>query len=214
MATRAGDNAWLIDSGASFHITPIRNWFSKYEKFNGGKVYLGDNSFLDIVGHGNVHVKLSNGRTRTFDGVLHILGLARNMLSISKLIDVGVHVQFSEAGMKMVRGAMVIARGSRMGTLYQLDACTVECNIISDKTMIKTRFVKERVSLSGDGHGFWVPKGALSTKSNLSTEKTMLWCQRLGHIGEKDLRTLKYKNLVNGLNDCNLEFDFYEHCIY
>ena len=42
----------------------------------------------------------------------------------------------------------------------------------------------------------------------------MLWHQRLGHIGEKGLRTLKNKNLVDGLNDCNLEFDFCEHCIY
>ena len=42
----------------------------------------------------------------------------------------------------------------------------------------------------------------------------MLWHQRLGHIGEKALRTLKNKNLVDGLNDCNLEFDFCEHCIY
>ena len=52
-----------------------------------------------------------------------------------------------------------------------------------------------------DGHGFWVPKGALSTKSNLLAEKTMLWHQRLGHIGEKGLQTLKNKNLIDGLND-------------
>lgn len=73
---------------------------------------------------------------------------------------------------------------------------------------------KERVSLLADGHGFWVPKGALPTESKLLAEKTMLWHLRLGHIGEKGLRTLKNKNLVNGLNDCNLEFDFCEHCIY
>ena len=92
MATHVGENACLIDSGASFHTTPNRNWFSKYENFNGGKVYLGDNSVLDIVGHGSIHVKFSNGRIRRFDGIIHILGLARNFLSISKLIDAGVHV--------------------------------------------------------------------------------------------------------------------------
>lgn len=92
MATHAGDNAWLIDSGASFHMTPNRNWFSQYENFHGGKVYLGDNSILDIVGHGSICVKFSYGRIRRFDGVLHIPGLARNLLSVSKLIDAGVHV--------------------------------------------------------------------------------------------------------------------------
>jgi hypothetical protein len=42
----------------------------------------------------------------------------------------------------------------------------------------------------------------------------MLWHQRLGHIGEKGLRVLKSKNLVDGLNDCVLQFDFCKHCIY
>ena len=79
---------------------------------------MGDNSVLDIVGQGNIYVKFSNGRIKRFDGVLHILGLARNFLSVSKLIDAGVHVWFYEAGAKMVRGAMVIARGSRLGILY------------------------------------------------------------------------------------------------
>ena len=41
LATHAGENAWLIDSGASFHMTPNRIWFRKYENFDGGEVYLG-----------------------------------------------------------------------------------------------------------------------------------------------------------------------------
>lgn len=178
LATHACDNAWLIDIGASFHMTPNRNWFIKYEKFHSGKVYLGDNSVLNIVSHG-IHVKFFDGRIRRFDGILHILRLVRNFLFVSKLIDMGVHVQFFEVGVKMVRGAMVIARGSRLGTLYQLDACTVECNSTSNETMkTNTLLEKERVSLSIDGHDFWVPNGALSTQSKLPIEKTMLWYEK------------------------------------
>ena len=55
-------------------------------------MYLGDNLVLDIVGHGSIHVKFSDGRIKIFDGVLHILGLAKNLLFVSKLIDAGVHV--------------------------------------------------------------------------------------------------------------------------
>ena len=77
-----------------------------------------------------------------------------------------------------------------------------------------TQLEKEKISLSTDGRGFWVPKGALSTESKFPAEKTMLWHQRLNHIDEKGLRTLKNKNIVDGLNDYNLEFDFCEHCIY
>ena len=82
----------------------------------------------------------------------------------------GVHVQFSEVGVKMVRAVMLIARGSRLGTLYQLDACTIEYNSTSDKIVKMTTLLeKERVSLSTNGHGRWVPKGALFTKSKFPT---------------------------------------------
>ena len=75
----------------------------------------------------------------------------------------------------MVRGAMVIARGSRLGTLYQLDVCMVECNNTSDKIMKKaTQLDKEKISLLVDGHGFWVPNGALFIESKLPAEKIML----------------------------------------
>ena len=139
-------------------------------------MYLGDNLVLDIFHRGSMHVNFSNCRIRRFDGVLHIPRLARNLLSVSKLIDAGVHVQFSKVGVKMVRGAMVIARGSRLGTLYQLDAHKIDCNSTFDKIVEKTtRLEEEKISLSADGRGFWQPKGALSTESKLPAEKTMLW---------------------------------------
>ena len=50
LAAHASDDVWLIDLGASFHMTSHRSWFSKYEVFNGGKVYLSDDSHLKIVG--------------------------------------------------------------------------------------------------------------------------------------------------------------------
>jgi hypothetical protein len=42
----------------------------------------------------------------------------------------------------------------------------------------------------------------------------MLWHQRLGHIGEKGLRTLHSKGMVEAMSNCTLDFDFCEHCIY
>ena len=52
-------------------------------------------------------------------------------------------------------------------------------------------------------------------KINIVPEKkTMLWHQRLGHIGEKGLRTLHGKGMVEGMFNCSLDFDFYEHWIY
>jgi hypothetical protein len=67
-----------------------RYWFSLYEKYDGGMVYLGDDSPLSIVGHGKVLIKLSDGRVNGTSGVLYILGLTLNLLLVRTLNDAGV----------------------------------------------------------------------------------------------------------------------------
>jgi hypothetical protein len=42
----------------------------------------------------------------------------------------------------------------------------------------------------------------------------MLWHERIGQIGEKLLRAIHKKGMVEDFLECNLEVDFYEHCIY
>eukprot|EP00253_Pinus_taeda_P032556 PITA_32556 len=92
--THVDHEAWLIDSGASFHFTPHREWFSEYEKYDGGDVFLGDDSKARIVGRGKVKLKLQGGWVRTLPGVLHIPALSRNLISVSKLDDAGVKIVF------------------------------------------------------------------------------------------------------------------------
>lgn len=45
---------WLIDSRCSYHMNPHKEWFPKYEKYDGGKVYLSDNSSYLIVERGKI----------------------------------------------------------------------------------------------------------------------------------------------------------------
>ena len=85
-STQPEHDFWLIDSGASFHMTPHREWFSEYEKYN-GNVFLEDDLPKKIMGHGRVKLFLNDGRIRTLPGVLHIPGLARNLISVSKMAD-------------------------------------------------------------------------------------------------------------------------------
>eukprot|EP00253_Pinus_taeda_P028157 PITA_28157 len=156
--------AWLIDSGASFHFTPHREWFYKYEKYDGGDVFLEDDRKARIIGHGKVKLKLQGGRVKTFSGVLHIPALARNLISISKLDDVGVKTMFEKDTCKMVRGSLILMQGVQIGTLYKLQGSTVVdgCN-----SSVVPESGAENLVVSG--------------------ENTMLWHQRHGHIGEKGL---------------------------
>ena len=108
-----------------FTSRPHREWFCEYEKYDGGDVFLGDDRKARIVGRGKVKLELQGGRVRTLPGVLHIPALARNMISVSKLDDVGVKTMFEKYTCKMVRGALILMRGVRIGTLYKLQGSTV-----------------------------------------------------------------------------------------
>eukprot|EP00253_Pinus_taeda_P021292 PITA_21292 len=102
-STHVDHEAWLIDSGTSFHLTPLRKWFYEYEEYDGGDVFLGDDRKARIIGRGKVKLNLQGGRVRTLPSVLHILALARNMISISKLDDACVKILCEKDACKMVR---------------------------------------------------------------------------------------------------------------
>jgi hypothetical protein len=189
-STHADHEAWLIDSGASFHMTPHREWFCEYEKYDGGNVFLGNDSTTKIIGR----VVLIDARIRTLPGVLHILGMARNLISISKMEDAGVKTIFEKGTYRMVRGAMVLMKGVRFGTLYKLLGSTISdgCN---SSIVLDIGVEEERTSI-------------------VSGEKVMLGHQRLGHIGEKGLRLLHGKGMVEGMSKCSLDFDLCDHCLY
>jgi hypothetical protein len=92
--THADHEVWLISLGASYHMTPHKEWFSEYEKYDGGDVFLGDDSVAKILGRGRVKLLLKDERIRTLPRVLHIPKLARSLISVSNLDDAGVDTIF------------------------------------------------------------------------------------------------------------------------
>ena len=96
-------------------MTPHREWFSEYERYN-GDVFLCDDNPTKIIGRGRVKLLLNVGRIKTLPGVLHIPGLAKNLISVSKMVDAGVKTVIKKYKCKMVQGAMVLMRGVYYGT--------------------------------------------------------------------------------------------------
>ena len=67
----------MVDSGALFHSTPHRNHFHDYAQGDFGKVCLGDDKPLDIIGKGKVLIKLENGNQWLLIYVKHVQGLKK-----------------------------------------------------------------------------------------------------------------------------------------
>jgi hypothetical protein len=50
LRTQADHEAWLVDSGAYFHMNPHREWLCEYERYDGCNVFLVDQSTTRIIG--------------------------------------------------------------------------------------------------------------------------------------------------------------------
>ena len=85
--TRESDD-WLIDSGASKHMTGLKESFVRLSEHESShKVKLGDDYQYPIKGSGEYSYKLDSGKSLTMKEVLFVLGLKKNLLSISALIQ-------------------------------------------------------------------------------------------------------------------------------
>jgi hypothetical protein len=88
---------WLIDSGASRHMIGYREHLTDLvEKKSRLHVVLGDNARYTVKGVGNSSFQLDFDIPLQLSEVLYVLGMKRNLVSVSALEDKGYKVIFSE----------------------------------------------------------------------------------------------------------------------
>ncbi|KAH9689185.1 hypothetical protein KPL70_015411 [Citrus sinensis] len=125
-------DVWLIDSGATWHMTSRREWFHTYEPISGGSVYMGDDHALEIAGIGTIKIKMFDGTIRTIGEVRHVNGLKKNLLSLGQIDNHGCKTHVENGIMKIVKGAPVLMKAEKIGanlfmlkgeTLLEADAC-------------------------------------------------------------------------------------------
>ena len=102
----------------SFHATPHRKFIHDYVPGDLGHVLFGDNEPCKIVGMGKVHIKLNNGNEWMLKYVRNIPTMKINLISTGKLGDSGCFSMFGKMWWKITKGALVIEKGDRIGTLY------------------------------------------------------------------------------------------------
>ncbi|XXG79495.1 hypothetical protein AAC387_Pa09g0546 [Persea americana] len=112
--------SWVIDSGASFHAIAHKEYLKNYVQGDFGKVYLGDDEPCDIIGKGDVQIKLPNGSIWKLNDVRHVPSLKRNLISVGQLAISGHVTVFADDFWKVTKGSMVVARGKLEG-LKSLD---------------------------------------------------------------------------------------------
>ena len=71
---------WILDFGASFHVTPHREWFSTYNNGQTGCVHLGNNGACDIVEAGDINFAFANESTFVLKNVRDVPKLTKSLI--------------------------------------------------------------------------------------------------------------------------------------
>ncbi|PKU68172.1 Retrovirus-related Pol polyprotein from transposon TNT 1-94 [Dendrobium catenatum] len=121
----ASTGDWILDSGASSHLTPDTANFQQSNPYNGlESVSIANGSNLQIQNSGNGLLPLPEShRKLKLSNMLHVPELAHNLLSISKLTsDNNVSVSFDSNGfsIKDCRDNRTLLRGPTRHGLYQV----------------------------------------------------------------------------------------------
>ena len=116
-------DVWLIDSGASRHLTGFKEALSDMvEKDVNLKIIFGDNATYPVKGTGTVTLHLSQGQFLRLQDVQYVPDLKKNLVSISAMEDKGFNVAFVDGKVRIWKKSFreAITIGFRVDTLYQV----------------------------------------------------------------------------------------------
>ena len=116
------DQTWVVDSGASFHITSRKDIFSSYVIGDFGLVRIGNDGASKIIGMGDVYLETNTGCELLLKNVRHVSDIRLNLISIGKLDDKGYESYFGRQRWKLTKGSLVMARGKKTNSLYTIEA--------------------------------------------------------------------------------------------
>ena len=121
---------WMVDSGATHHITPHRSDFATYKQAP-GVVSLGGHAEIKQIGIGSVIVKPAGGDGNvrvTLHGVMHVPEAQARYFSVSALTRKGGSLTFDRTGFTIHFDKIEVAKGYLEGNLYWLDVSMASLN--------------------------------------------------------------------------------------
>src|SRR3954462_1863865 len=118
-----GEDSWILNSGATFHMCPHKTWFVDYRPMS-GIVYVGDGSSSSIEGAGSIRLRMSDGVIRTME-CWHVPGIKRCLISLSTLDSHGYRYHARRGVLKVCKGSRTFMRGSLTGGQYVLHGSAI-----------------------------------------------------------------------------------------
>ena len=118
--TNAHTQTWIVDSGASYHVTPIKECFSTFHARSQGNVYLGNDHLCPIEGYITVHLCVDGTNDLVLHNVKYVPSITKSLPSFGQMDAHGYSTLFEKGSWKITRGSWLILKGMKTGTLYCL----------------------------------------------------------------------------------------------
>lgn len=122
------NDAWIIDSNCSHHMTGDKTKFEHMQYYDGGSVRFGNNEPCYIKG--KCFISLTN-KHRCYNAYL-VEGLKHNLLSVAWLNSIGFKVEFMNEKAKLLDGKWNLVGSGKQtkGILFYLDLSEISCFIV------------------------------------------------------------------------------------
>ncbi|KAK9073828.1 hypothetical protein SSX86_006422 [Deinandra increscens subsp. villosa] len=180
---RAVNNFWVVDSGASRHMTGNISLLSDVKPIQGGNVTFAGDKGGKITGEG----KLGNEKI-TFDKVQFVQELQHNLLSVSQICDQQYTAAFTSSECLILKPGIqipddwIFVRAPRFHDLYVLNMNQTSSAVSA------TCFI-----------------------SKATEKESIMWHRCMGHINYQKMNYLVNHNLVEGVS--KNKFSIHDVCV-
>lgn len=167
VATSESSTSWIIDSGASSHMSNGRGDFDEYRELKAPiTISVADETIVSAVGVGSVKISLRGRPTIKLTDLLHVPDLDRRLISVPALASKVVQVCFERGVCKLSVNDNKVLSIRQSGKLFVISATQADDVAATAGAAIATSDSK-------------VP-----TRESAFEEETTreVWHARLGHI--------------------------------
>lgn len=121
-------NAWVVDSGATAHMSNSKDWFTEFVPTKPGETCVaGDGHPLKVQGKGVVYLGIVRGARIKLHDVLFIPSLSTNLISVGCASEKGIISKFEQGRCSIYSGGVCIANKE---TLFFHNFCASEFSAV------------------------------------------------------------------------------------
>jgi hypothetical protein len=119
-------DTWYIDSGASHHMTGVREHLTDLTQIGDVEVVLGDDREVKAIGCGTISFQRESLPPRSLTEVLYVPGLKKNLVSVFAIEERGYEVFFRDGQVLLYLKGSSITSAKGLG--LDMRSCTSLCS--------------------------------------------------------------------------------------